>query len=106
GPGQPRPEHLTDLNHADLPEHHPPQPPSPTTWRHPSRKAAKPPARHAGWSHYWQPGGPILVAENPSEWSHDHGRRHTAGHRRPAHPLADAAGPSGHGRAHRAGRLG
>ena len=26
GPGQPRPEHLTDLYHADLPEHHPPQP--------------------------------------------------------------------------------
>src|SRR4029077_19454631 len=39
-------------------------------------KRPEPPARHARWSHYWQPGGPILVAENPSGWSHDRGRRH------------------------------
>jgi hypothetical protein len=41
-------------------------------------KRPEPPARHAGWSHHWQPGGPIPVAENPSERSHDHGRRHGA----------------------------
>ena len=34
-------------------------------------KRSKPPARHAGWSCHWQLGGPILVAENPSERSHD-----------------------------------
>ena len=33
------------------------------------------PARHAGWSHNWQPGGPMKLAENRSERSHTHGRR-------------------------------
>ena len=42
-PGQPRPEHLTDLCHSNLPEHHPPQPPNPTTCRHPNRKVIKTP---------------------------------------------------------------
>ena len=28
-----------------------------------------------GWSHHRQPGGPIPVGENPSGWSHAHGRR-------------------------------
>jgi hypothetical protein len=28
-----------------------------------------------GWSHHWQLGGPMLVAEIPSERSHDHDRR-------------------------------
>jgi hypothetical protein len=35
-----------------------------------------PGTRHAGWSHHWQPGGPMLVAENRSEWSRERGRRH------------------------------
>jgi hypothetical protein len=35
-----------------------------------ARRVPRPRARH-----YWQPCGPILVAENPSGWSHDGGRR-------------------------------
>ena len=34
-------------------------PPRRLTWSDPRRRFQNPPARHAGWSHYWQPGGPI-----------------------------------------------
>jgi hypothetical protein len=37
------------------------------------------PARRAGWSHNWQPGGPMKLAEDRSGWSRAHGRRHYAG---------------------------
>jgi hypothetical protein len=40
-----------------------------------SLPAIEPPARRAGWSHHWQPGGPILMAETRSRRSHAGGRR-------------------------------
>jgi len=70
-------------------------------------KRPEPPARHAGRSHHWQPGGPILVAEDASGWSHDRGRRHGALVAQPGsaeepslsgetRPSSARLGPSGH----------
>ena len=58
GPGQPRPEHLADLYHADVLEHHPPEPQVRRPGSIRAGKRSEPPARHVGWSHHWQPGGP------------------------------------------------
>ncbi len=40
------------------------------------RRIAPDTARHAGWSHYWQTGGPMTVAKPCSKWSHQRGGRH------------------------------
>jgi len=49
GTGQPRPEHLTYLCHAHLPERHPPEPPRPTTWRHPDNAPTPPGGGCQSW---------------------------------------------------------
>jgi hypothetical protein len=77
-PRQPRPQHLTNLDHGNLPERHPPNPQVDRPGGIRNGQRSQPPARHAGWSHHWQPGGPMLVAEKPSERSHEGGRRHSS----------------------------
>jgi hypothetical protein len=68
-------QHLTDLSHGNSRNAVPRTPKSIEGTGY--RKRSRPPARHARWSHHWQPGGPIVVAENPSGYSHDRGRRQT-----------------------------
>ena len=62
---QPRPQHLTHLNHTDLPESHPRLTSTSTVMtRAVNERTRDLSARRAGWSHDWQP-----------RWSHEAGRK-------------------------------
>ena len=61
-PQQPYPQHLTNLDHRNLPIH------QRTTFTSIDVKRSepvieRPQTRHAGWSHYWRTGGPMTLAK-------------------------------------------
>ena len=71
---EPEPEHLLHLEHGYLPESHRRSSDRISVggeWTGSATGAGGPP----GWSHYWRKGGPMLVAELSSRWSHARGGR-------------------------------
>jgi hypothetical protein len=74
-PRRPGTQNLTNLDHGYLPERHPPNPPSRSTWRHPYRPATTTPAKT-------RRANPPLA----TRWSHARGRNPQSG---PMHLAGD-----------------
>ena len=70
---QPQTRDFSDLVHTDLPEHPPPL--TSLVDLVASRPTAAPALLDPGWSHHWRKGGPMLLAELTSRWSHTAGGR-------------------------------
>jgi hypothetical protein len=81
--GQPQPQHLSNLEHSDLPERHrrlrlAEQDGGNSTVSETDEGGPRVvPSLAAGWSHHWRWGGPMLLALNAPRWSHAAGGRHS-----------------------------
>jgi hypothetical protein len=72
--GQPQPQHLSNLEHSDLPERHCRLRLADQTTA--TATSARPTKVDPEWSHHWRWGGPMLLALSSPRWSHAAGGRH------------------------------